>query len=201
MPGPNRKVQSRTATRALAVVVSVVGVGAGQVLAQGVDGQDGEDAGEDDRRLERPGGDEAGGSAGPVALDDRVEGDGGADTGEPGEDLEQPAPEDAAVAADAEDPVRVVDDAAVEPEGGDREHEGGDVEEPGGECGLAVGVHRRRGWCDVVVIMGQFPSGCVRSGRSVSESSTGVSEISGMPMSRSAGGVRAVRPGRRPIPG
>ena len=54
-PGPNRKVQSRLATSACPVVVSADGVGrrgAGEVLPEGDDGEQGDDADHDDGRFE-----------------------------------------------------------------------------------------------------------------------------------------------------
>ena len=56
--------------------------GAGDVLAERVDGHDGEDADEDHGGLQDPGGDEAERGAFAVAPGDRVEGDGGDDAAE-----------------------------------------------------------------------------------------------------------------------
>ena len=53
-PGPNRKVQFRLVTSACPVVRQGRGVrgrGAGEVLPEGDDGEQGDDADEDDRRL------------------------------------------------------------------------------------------------------------------------------------------------------
>jgi hypothetical protein len=80
-----------------------------------VDGDDGEHAREDHRRLECAAGDEPDCPAWPVALDDRIESDGGADAGERREHLDEAAPQHALVAAGAEDEVRVVHHAVVEP--------------------------------------------------------------------------------------
>ena len=54
-------------------------VGAGEVLAEGVDGQHADDADEDHRGLEDAGGDEADGAVRAVPLGNGVQRDGGAD--------------------------------------------------------------------------------------------------------------------------
>ncbi len=56
------------------VVSAVVSGGAGEVLTQGEHGQHAEHADEDHRRFEGAGSDEAQGTTGAVALDDRVQG-------------------------------------------------------------------------------------------------------------------------------
>ena len=101
IPGPNRKVQSRTSTRAWATAVRPgggVGVAA-DVLAEGDDGQDADDADQDESGFDDARRDEAecGGLA--DSAGDRVEREGGGDAGERGDELEDAPEEDLVVVA------------------------------------------------------------------------------------------------------
>ena len=112
-----------------------------QVLAQGHQRQQADDAGQDHGGFKDAGGDKAERDAFVLPLDHRVQRDGGADAGQGDDHLEEAADQDAGVAAGAEDPVPVVLHGAVEGEGGDRD-KGDQVEDARDERGLPQWGHR-----------------------------------------------------------
>ena len=137
-PGPNRNVQSRTATRAW----SDRRVRAGDVLAQRDHGQEADDAGHDDRGLEHPGHDQAERHGLVLPLDDRVQGHGGADAGHGVDEVEEARGQESVVVPwrDGEVGVHRVPD---EDERGQGCGEGEQVEDAGG-----AGVVAGRVGCD-----------------------------------------------------
>ena len=112
-----------------------------QVLPQGHQRQQADDAGEDHAGFQDAGGDKAQRGAFVLPFDHRVQRDGGADAGQRDDHLEEGAHGHARVGAGAEDPVLVVLDGAVEGEGGDRD-EGDQVEDARDERGLPGRAHR-----------------------------------------------------------
>ena len=96
----------------------VGGGGAGEVLAEDDDGQQGDDAGHDDRRFDHPGHDEAERQGLVDALDDREDRDGGADAGQGVDEVEEAGPQHLGVVPGAEDVARVVQDRVEEEEAG-----------------------------------------------------------------------------------
>jgi len=99
-----------------------------QVLPQGHQRQQADDAGEDQASFQDAGGGKAQRGALVLPLEDRVQGDGGADAGEGDDHLEETACEHGSVAAGAEDPVPVVLHRAVKGQGENRD-EGDQVED------------------------------------------------------------------------
>lgn len=80
-----------------------------------------------------------------MPLGNRVEDNGGADARQGAEHLEHGAHQHAGIAGAAEDVARVVEDAVVQRQGGERPGEGDEVENAGNEGGLAHLVHRDLG--------------------------------------------------------
>ena len=111
-PGPKRKVQLRTSTRALAVTVSdeASAPEPAKSWRRVTTGEQADDADHDHGGLDEPGGDEAERHRPVLPLHHRVHGDRGADRGEGVDRVQEAAPEHAGVLAGAGDVVRVVQD-------------------------------------------------------------------------------------------
>ena len=100
----------------------------GQVLAQGHDGEDADQADDDDGGLEDARGDVAKGEAFALPLDDRKQHDRGADVGDREDDLQERAELHARVSAGTQDVVGVLEQRRVERDRGNRGDEGDDKE-------------------------------------------------------------------------
>ena len=156
------------------------GVASGDVAAQRHDRQQADRTDDEDRGLERAGGDESDGGHGAEAADDRIQRDSRADAGDSAHEVEETGEDDALVASVTENPVGVIDQRRLEGKGRDRRRERHEVEHAGGQCELA-GV---RGFHVIPLRVGAGSrTSAGRRGRAAS------------------GASRAVRPGPRSGPG
>ena len=112
---------------------------AGEVLPQGDDGEQGDDADHDDGRLDHAGHDEPEGQGLVDSFDDREDRDGAADAGQGVDEVEEARPQHLGVVAGADDVAGVVQDGVEQQQRGDGGGEGQQVEDAAGS-GVAAAV-------------------------------------------------------------